>query len=164
MSGRGGFLALVALLAASTGAASDPRDRAEAAEWAVAMSVPPVAPGATSKARLEVTSRAGYHVNLDYPMSFRPSAEGTVALPQSRIGLRPISTSPCAAGPKESCAVSLEVPFTAPQEGESRVAGALAFSVCSAERCLIEKVSLLARAPLVPPGEGEGPAAASSER
>jgi len=164
MSTRAGFLALVALGAASAGTASEPADRAEATEWRVSMSVSPVAPEATSTARLEVTSRAGFHVNLDYPMSFRASSEGSVALPKSRIALRPIATKPCAEGSQDSCSVSLEVPFTAPSKGEARVAGTLAFSVCSVERCLIEKVPLLARARLAPPGEDQRPTGAPSGR
>ena len=106
---------------------------------------PSVNPGKPSTVGVRVASRGGYHVNLEYPMAFRPSPESTVTFEGSRIPLRPVATSPCQGHPQESCAITLDLPFVAPAGGEGRLGGTLAFSVCSAERCLIEKVPLFTR-------------------
>lgn len=144
--------ALVLMLATLEAAAPAPDPapvRAEAKEWAVDASLR-AAGGASAVAEVHLVSRAGYHVNLEYPMAFLPSREATVKFQGARVPLKPVSTAPCRGDQREVCSVSLELPYTLPSSGSARVAGVLAFSVCSAERCLIQRVPLSLAAE--PPG------------
>jgi hypothetical protein len=138
------LLGLAALAFGAAAADSAPADRAEAGEWVVHLEAPRADGGVAAAVRLHLTSRAGYHVNMEYPMSFRTSPDSTVALREARVALHPASTTPCEGRKKETCTVTTEVPFIAPNRGEGRLSGTFAFSVCSAERCLIEKVPLVA--------------------
>ena len=143
---------LVGALAALAGAASSPGPasaRAEAQEWVVDAIPRPA--GSASAVDLHLVSRAGYHVNMEYPMAFVPSPEATVKFQGVRVPLRPGSTAPCQGDGKEVCSVSLVLPYVPPPSGSARVAGVFAFSVCSAERCLIQKVPLSITAGLPPP-------------
>jgi hypothetical protein len=58
------------------------------------------------------------------------------------VPLRPETTTPCPGDAKQVCSASLVLPYTPPAGGSARVAGVFAFSVCTAERCLIQKVPL----------------------
>jgi hypothetical protein len=143
MNVRAALFGSLALVAGAVAVAdAPPGDHAEGLGWSVRLAPPTSRVGKPSTVSVQVSSRGGYHVNLDYPMAFRPSAESTVTFEGARIPLRPSSTSPCEGRPKESCSVTLDLPFVAPAAGEARLDGTLAFSVCSAERCLIEKVPL----------------------
>ncbi len=106
----------------------------------------PLARGATGALLAQVTASDGFHVNPDYPLSFRPegSTEG-VAFDRARFELKDgAKTIPCAKEPKDACALSAEVPFTASAMGKARAAGVLSFSVCDPNQCLIEKVPVAA--------------------
>lgn len=143
---------LVAAIALATGAdpALPPGPRAEGAAWAVALELPaPVAKGRPGEARVVVTARAPYHVNRDYPMSFRPDGASTAVFagPRAALGEGALRT-PCKDHPDETCSVAAPLPFTAPAGGELRLAGTVAFSVCNPDRCIIEKVRVSAVAPL----------------
>lgn len=144
MSAKARILGLVALAASLTARASDPADHAEGAEWAVRMDRPAAGAGGAGTVELHLDSRAGFHVNLDYPTAFIPSPGSTVTFSEARVPLGPKTRTPCPGRAQESCAVTLELPYAAPEKGEVRLAGTLAFSVCSEERCLIQKVPLLA--------------------
>ena len=138
-------LLLLAAAAPARGEAPPPpaADRAEAEAWSVVLEVPaPLRPGAPAVASLRLTARAGNHVNLDYPASFRPAADATVAFAGARVALSPADRVACAGHAEETCTVRWPLPFTAADTARARVAGTLAFSVCSAERCLIERVVL----------------------
>jgi len=143
--------AMAAILAALPLPAPPPAPvHAEAKEWAVEAS--PHGAGAAA-IELHLTARAGYHVNLDYPAAFVPSAEGTVRFESARVPLKPSSTAPCQGKAGEVCSASFVLPYSPPAAGPVRVAGTFAFSVCTAERCLIEKVPVSVSA--VPaPGRG----------
>ncbi|HVO21062.1 MAG TPA: hypothetical protein VMU15_17505 [Anaeromyxobacter sp.] len=116
-----------------------PGPRAQGPEWAVAAE-----PGASGGpvVDLRVEARAGFHVNLEYPMAFSPSPSATARFQGTRVPLRPARTAACPGDGKEVCSATLELPYLPPPAGAARVAGTLAFSVCSAERCLIQKVPL----------------------
>jgi hypothetical protein len=80
-----------------------------------------------------------------YPMSFRPAPAATATFQGEKVALgEGADRTSCADPPGEACAVSAPLRFTAREAGEARVAGTVAFSVCSPERCLIEKVPLSA--------------------
>lgn len=95
---------------------------------------------------VEVTARNGFHVNDEYPHSFRPTqgVEG-VRFGAERFDLRQgWERTPCPAEPDHACAVRARVPFQATAKGARRAEGVVALSVCNPEICLIEKVSVSA--------------------
>lgn len=89
-----------------------------------------------------VVARDGFHVNPDYPVAFKPATESTVKFGGERVPLADGRTTPCAANAEDSCEVAFDLPFVAGEAGSNAVKGVLAFSVCSADKCLIEKVPL----------------------
>ncbi|HSN90794.1 MAG TPA: hypothetical protein VLS93_06170 [Anaeromyxobacteraceae bacterium] len=91
---------------------------------------------------MRITARGGYHVNEEYPMSFRPAADAAAVFPAERLAPAPRSRTPCGGGVAGACEVSAAIPFRVQAPGEVRLAGTLAFSVCTAERCLVEKAPL----------------------
>lgn len=155
MSARAGLLGLVALAAGLAASAGEPADSAEGAEWAVHVGAPAAGAGGTTAVELHLTSRAGFHVNLDYPMAFLPSPGSTVTFREARVPLAPKARTPCPGRAEETCAVALELAYAAPAKGDARLAGTFAFSVCSEERCLIQKVPLLASLAPAPRRDGK---------
>ena len=142
-------LALTPAAAVSAeGPASGPApSRAEAEAWTVALSLPAaVKPGAPAVAQVLVTARAGHHVNLEYPFSFKPSGSVAATFSGERVALKAGEQRACPGRPAEPCEVVLPIPFT-PGSTSPRVSGTVAFSVCSADRCLIERVVLSSAAP-----------------
>ncbi len=69
--------------------------------------------------RVEVKAGAGYHMNDEYPVTFAPEDGGRLQLKEQATLTE----------------TSLSVPVP-------NVAGTFAFSVCSKDACLIEKVAL----------------------
>ncbi len=143
---------LVALTPATTFSAEGPAgvaapSRAEAEAWAVALSLPTVVkPGAPAVAQVLVTARAGHHVNLEYPFSFKPSGSVAATFSGERVALKAGEQRACPGRPSEPCEVVFPIPFT-PGSASPRISGTMAFSVCSADRCLIERVVLSSAAP-----------------
>jgi hypothetical protein len=118
--------------------------RAEGDAFEVAL-VPPAGAraGEAAVARVVVKARGRYHVNRDYPMSFRPDPATAAAFGAEKVALgEGAERTPCTDHPAEACSISAPLRFTAYGTGESRLAGTVAFSVCNPERCLIEKVPL----------------------
>ena len=150
-AGRAALAALLAGLPLCAGLAADAAPpaapaSAEAEAWAVALELPPRLPaGAPAVALVRLTARAGHHVNLEYPASFKPAADATVTFSGARVALAVREPAPGAGRPGETCQVALALPFT-PGAARPRLAGTVAFSVCSADRCLIERVALSAGA------------------
>jgi hypothetical protein len=89
-----------------------------------------------------VVAREGFHVNPDYPVAFKPAAESTVKFGGDRVPLDDGRKTPCAAKTEDACQVDFDLPFVAGEAGSNQVRGVLAFSVCSADKCLIEKMPL----------------------
>ncbi|MBL9037240.1 MAG: hypothetical protein JNG84_01875 [Archangium sp.] len=118
--------------------------RVEAETYAVTLApVGPYPPTSAGEVIVSIEARAGYHVNADYPVKFTTAKDATVTFASPAIPLRDVlHKTPCEKQPTEACAASAKVPFTAGAAGDAVVAGTLAFSVCSAEQCLIEKVPL----------------------
>ncbi len=77
--------------------------------------------------RVDVKTSSGYHVNDDYPVSFQPEDGGRVQLKEQ------VTKTACASDAKLHCAAAVPVP---------NQSGTLAFSVCSEDKCLIEKVAI----------------------
>ncbi len=154
-----GWIAVALLAAAGPGAAPGPApattpketpgSRAQGEAFAVELVVPGAAgPGAAATAQVVLAARGPYHVNRDYPVSFRPDATSTARFPGPRIPLgEGAVTTPCTGFPGEACSISWPLRFTAAPSGETRIAGVVSFSVCNPDRCLIEKVTLAAAVP-----------------
>jgi hypothetical protein len=120
-----------------------PGSTAEGQFWQVALEPPPsFRAGAPAAARVRIAARGGYHVNLDYPAAFVPAPGSSADFGAARIPLEPGERTACAEHPSDTCAVAASLPLTPRPGPELRIAGTLAFSVCSAERCLIEKAPL----------------------
>ena len=135
-----GILAIA--LAADAPAAKAVGPRAEGEAYQVAL-VPPasVKPGAAATARVVVTARGPYHVNREYPTSFRVDRASTASFQADKVPLgEGAERTPCKDFPGETCTLSAPMDFRAPASGETRIAGVVAFSVCNPDRCLIEKV------------------------
>lgn len=90
----------------------------------------PVRSGATSSAAVVLSAKDPYKCNDKYPykLVLDPPSAG-VSYPQQTVrGM--------AVGEKQS---TMSVPFTVAQPGSATIAGTLHFSVCTADKCLIEK-------------------------
>jgi hypothetical protein len=113
----------------------------------VALELPgPLRAGAPASARLRVVARAGHHVNLEYPAAFRPDDRSTVRFAGPRVALDGTERRPCVGRPAETCEMTWGLPFT-PGAAPPRLSGTALFSVCTADRCLIERVVLAVEAP-----------------
>jgi hypothetical protein len=148
----GPALALLGLLllppAMARGAAAPPPGEpqppspAEAEPWTVALALPAsLRAGVPATATVSLTARAGHHVNLEYPLAFKPDARSQASFSAPRVPLAVAASRPCTGRPAETCEVTLPLPFT-PGAGPVRLSGTVLFSVCTAERCLIERVAL----------------------
>ena len=136
-------------LAAGPAAAADPAppapvsNRAEGPTFEVLLDPPASAkPGKPASARVVIRSRGPYHVNRDYPLAFEPAEDATAWPARDRIPLSAGERTPCADQAGEACTVAAPLAFTPAAAGAVRVSGTVRFSVCSAERCLIEKQPL----------------------
>lgn len=95
----------------------------------------PCKKGETCTALVTVEAKGGYHINEKYPYRFKLSEPAPgVSYPKSVIGREDGSFSQTRA--------ELRVPFVAENAGEVKVGGTLSFSVCSDEKCLIDKQAL----------------------
>lgn len=114
-------------------------------EFAVNASIEgPVSAGAKAALLARVEARNGFHINPDYPVAFRPEqiAEG-IKFDRERYQLQNSAERiACSKGSEHVCELRGRVPFTAASPGDHRVTGILAFSVCNAEKCLIEKAPI----------------------
>lgn len=80
-----------------------------------------------------LSAKAPYHCNAEYPHKFKLDAAG----PNVKYASTTV-TGMHVDGTRGSMPIS----FTPTAPGEVRVSGTLSFSVCDAERCLVEKRSL----------------------
>lgn len=131
----------------ASGAAPVP-SRAEGATWTAALELTePAGADAEPAALVRVGAREGMHVNEEYPTSFRPAPDANAGFAGARVPLTDVAGKVPCAEEDAACEVTFRLPFVPPGDGALRVAGTLSFSVCSAEKCLIEKVDLAATAP-----------------
>lgn len=112
---------LVALLV-SAGACAD-QNKSKAAPYLVSTSRD------GEQIRVEVKTGGGHHLNDEYPVSFEAEDAGRLQLKDA------MKKTPCASEPAHSCTGVVNVP---------NATGVFAFSVCTAEKCLIEKVPFTA--------------------
>ncbi len=102
------------------------------ASFSVSLQVPGVfkvgTPGALQAL---LTVKAPYHVNAEYPHRLEMQPGGAVAFEKSRIGREAAQIQPDR--------MSIPVTLTVSQPGRHTVAGTLSFSLCTAEKCVMEK-------------------------
>lgn len=90
--------------------------------------------GKPGVAEIVLTPKGEYHTNDRYPYKFKTDASSGVAY---RI---PVFTKDDVT--LEEKRATMKVDFTPDGAGEKTVSGQFAFSLCSAERCLVEKRDL----------------------
>lgn len=104
---------------------------------------PPYIAGKEAVATISITARDGFHVNPDYPVSFKPSPTEGVKYPGDRVQLSDIvKKTPCKDKAEDNCAVDVSLPVTPESAGLAKIEGVLSFSVCSDEKCLTPKQAL----------------------
>ena len=115
-----------------------------ATEYALAIAAaPPYVAGKEAVATITIEAKEGFHVNPDYPVSFKPSAAEGVKYAGERVQLgEPAKKTPCKAKEEDNCAVDLNLALTPEKAGVATVDGVLSFSVCSEEKCLTPKQQL----------------------
>jgi hypothetical protein len=140
-------LAAIALALAAE-AAPPPSATAEKELWRVALDLSAPKAGAPVRATVRVQARGGFHVNGEYPTSFVPDPAAAQALGTKKLFLtEKLAAAPCPADANHSCDVTLALPLTGQPLAGTPVSGTLSFSVCTADRCLIEKARLSVPSP-----------------
>jgi len=79
-----------------------------------------------------LVAKPPYKCNAKYPYKFKPSSTTGITYPQSTVRGMQVS-------PKRSTMI---IPFVPSEKGKATVSGELAFSICTDERCVIEKRQL----------------------
>jgi hypothetical protein len=93
----------------------------------------PVAAGSASSVDVVLVAKAPYHTNAEYPHKFKlGAAPAGLTYPEAVVKGMDVK-------PDRSV---LRVPVQAKQPGPATVSGTLSFSVCTEERCLVEKRDL----------------------
>jgi hypothetical protein len=90
--------------------------------------------GKPAKAELVLLAKAPFHVNDKYPYKFKLKEAAGLTFPAPVVGKD--------AAVLEKASVTMAVPFSATSAGKHTLAGQFAFSVCTDEKCLIEKREL----------------------
>jgi hypothetical protein len=111
-----------------TGAASH-----DAESYTVKITAPAgQAVGKESTAEIILAAKPGFHVNNEFPIKFTPG--GSDGVDAKVVGKDAATVVPEKA--------TIKVPFTPTRAGKGKLAGKLAFSVCSDSNCLMDKVEL----------------------
>ncbi|MDP3505742.1 MAG: hypothetical protein Q8S33_35695 [Myxococcales bacterium] len=108
--------------------------------FTVSFSGQPATVGDAARLSLRLVATDGFHVNADYPVSFVPDESPAVAFAAPRVPLKDTAAKTlCAGSAEDTCALDATLSPKAVAAGTHRVSGVFAFSVCSADQCLIEK-------------------------
>ena len=94
-----------------------------------------VVAGQSSAVEIQVDAKNGYHVNEKYPYKFKPAVSPGVTYASP--------TFSADAAKLEEKRATMTVRFTPEDKGDKTIAGLFAFSLCSADQCLIEKRDVL---------------------
>lgn len=92
---------------------------------------PAYAVGKEGSFDIVVEPKGGYHTNDRYPYKLKLQTTDGVKFPADVVNKDAVALEPMRA--------TMKVSVTPTSAGEKQVGGQLSFSVCSAERCLIEK-------------------------
>jgi hypothetical protein len=114
---------------------------AEGPEWTVDASL-----ASAGTLQIDVKARAGFHLNEEYPLNFRPKVSEGVKFARARFDRGDGMTfQPCSPDAGHACAVRVPASFARQGKTAETVDGTLAFSACSEERCIIQKVDITLR-------------------
>ena len=94
-----------------------------------------VVAGQPATVEIQVDAKSGYHVNDKYPYKFKPAASPGVTYASP--------TFTAEAAKLEEKRATMTVRFTPDGKGDKTIGGLFAFSLCSADQCLIEKRDVL---------------------
>jgi len=99
--------------------------------WLQAVS--PISAGAPAKVEAVLVAKPPYHCNAEYPHKFKlgPAPAG-LSYPEATVKGMQVTAERSV----------LAIPVQAQSPGKPTVSGALSFSVCTEERCLVEKRDL----------------------
>lgn len=115
----------------------------DADEYAVGLaSKAPYAAGTKGAVTLTVTAHKGYHVNPEYPVTFKPEGAEALKFAGERLKLTAGKKTLCEDNSNDACAADFAVEFVPEKKGPAKFAGTFSFSVCTAKRCLIKNVPL----------------------
>jgi hypothetical protein len=137
------WLALVALL--GVGCTSRGGEAQPVGEpFAVSLQVgEPVAVGQPGELVIRIEAKQGFKVNQEYPHSFRPQPTEGVRFAEERYRLSGSKEQvACPKSAEDTCTLVERIEVEPTAQGSHRISGQLSFSVCDAERCLIEKREL----------------------
>ncbi len=90
--------------------------------------------GQSGELLVVLTAKAPFHVNQEYPHRFKVTATRGLTTPSSAIQRDPAKVTP----PR----LELVVPVTLGQNGPFGLDGEMSFSLCTEEKCLMEKRQL----------------------
>lgn len=90
--------------------------------------------GKQGTAEIVLEAKAPFHANDKYPYKFKLGASPGVAYPDKIVGKDKAKI--------EQMKVTMPVVFTAEEPGKKKIAGVFHFSVCTDDKCLIEKRQL----------------------
>jgi hypothetical protein len=124
---------------ANTPAASEsgsaPASRFDDAAFSLTMEAKgPFAAGKPAAVNVVLTAKGPHHVNQEYPHKLKLKATDGITYPQAVIGRDAMRIS--------NTQAEFSVPLTPSRSGKLTVGGDFAFSLCTADRCLIEKRAL----------------------
>ncbi len=103
---------------------------------------PPLTAGKEATATITIATVKGYHVNAEYPLSFKPTPTEAAAYAGERVSLKAASQTLCEGQKEDACEVKVPLAITAVKPGVVAFEGVLSFSVCSADKCLTPKENL----------------------
>lgn len=116
-------------------AASPPAARLSEESFDLAIApVGEVAAGKPAKLEIVLDAKGEYKVNEEYPHKFQADEAPGVTFAQN-----PVKRD---AAKLETKKLTLPIVFTAAEAGRRKITGKLSFSVCTPERCLLEKRDL----------------------
>lgn len=91
--------------------------------------------GGDCTAQVELKAKGAHHVNQEYPHKLKLNPVAGLSFPKGTLTKEEMSLG--------EASLSLKVPFRSEQKGVYSLGGEFAFSLCTADRCLIEKRDLL---------------------
>ncbi len=142
---------LASLLVAAPALADAPPSEAKATGWKVRAVAPHEAHvGKRAELEIVVEALAGYHLNDEYPIHFKPAGAPAALFDAPRIDKAAATLSACAHDAAHHCGAKMPVGFVATSAGLAQLGGTLAFSACSDAQCLIQKVEVSTRVAIAP--------------
>ena len=90
--------------------------------------------GKPAAAQIVLDAKPPFHVNEKYPYKFKPRDEAGLSFASAVVGKDNMQL--------EKARATMTVPFTVQTSGKHTLAGQFSFSVCTDDKCLIEKRDL----------------------